>query len=38
MFCVWLQPNRTYYLEDPAKRAEDWVKEIEKVYKQYYPS
>lgn len=31
-------PNRTYYLEDPAKRAEDWVKEIEKVYKQYYSS
>lgn len=29
-------PNRTYYLEDPAKRAEDWVNEIKKVYKQYY--
>ncbi|KAL4239246.1 3-phosphoinositide dependent protein kinase-1 [Mactra antiquata] len=29
-------PNRTYYLEEPQKRAEDWVKEIDKVYNMYY--
>lgn len=29
-------PNRTYYLEEPSKRAEDWVKEIDRVWEMYY--
>lgn len=29
-------PNRTYYLEEPQKRAEDWVKEIDRVWEVYY--
>ncbi|XP_045212231.1 3-phosphoinositide-dependent protein kinase 1-like [Mercenaria mercenaria] len=29
-------PNRTYYLEEPRKKAEEWVKEIDKVWEMYY--
>lgn len=29
-------PNRTYYLEEPQKRAEDWVKELDRVWNMYY--
>lgn len=29
-------PNRTYYLEEPTKRAEDWCKEIDRVLEMYY--
>ncbi|XP_052772513.1 3-phosphoinositide-dependent protein kinase 1-like isoform X2 [Mya arenaria] len=29
-------PNRTYYLEEPQKRAVDWCKEIDKVCEMYY--
>jgi len=33
---VVFQPNRTYYLEEPQKRAEDWCKEIDRVWEMYY--
>lgn len=29
-------PHRTYYLEDPASRATEWVKMIEEVHKRYF--
>lgn len=29
-------PNRTYYLEEPKKKAEEWVKELDKVWEMYY--
>ncbi|XP_041362473.1 3-phosphoinositide-dependent protein kinase 1-like [Gigantopelta aegis] len=29
-------PNRTYYLEDPESRSEEWVRKINEVWKHYY--
>lgn len=31
-------PKRTYYLEELQKRAEDWCKEIDRVWEMYYGS
>ncbi|XP_050391920.1 3-phosphoinositide-dependent protein kinase 1 [Patella vulgata] len=29
-------PNRTYYLEDPNSRSEEWVKKLQEVWQRYY--
>ncbi|ESP01382.1 hypothetical protein LOTGIDRAFT_111786 [Lottia gigantea] len=29
-------PNRTYYLEDPQSRSEEWVKKLEETWQRYY--
>ncbi|XP_046325903.2 3-phosphoinositide-dependent protein kinase 1-like isoform X1 [Haliotis rufescens] len=31
-------PNRTYYLEDPESRTEEWVRKIRDVWRRYYSS
>jgi hypothetical protein len=33
---IFLQPNRTYYLEDPAENADAWVDTVEDVHTQYF--
>lgn len=31
MFCRLLQPNRTYYLEDPDSYALEWARVLDEV-------
>jgi hypothetical protein len=33
---IFLQPNRTYYLEDPEENADGWVDKVEEVHNVYF--
>ena len=35
--CVAVQPNRTYYLEDPVNTSHQWMNAIEEVRDYYFP-